>query len=69
MALWIIDTGDETIDETVESIAKARHEAPCPDEEGPFCNPDMHVWEDAHEDDQAWARDNVRFVLTELGFE
>lgn len=66
MAMWIIET-DETLDEMVERIAKARHEAPCPDEEK-FCNPDLHVWEDAHENDKEWGREMVRFVLKELGF-
>jgi hypothetical protein len=66
MATWIIET-DETFDEMVERIAKARFEAPCADEGNP-CNPDLHVWATGHPDDKAWGRDYVRFVLEEVGF-
>lgn len=66
MALWIIETED-SLDEMVESIAKAWFEAPClPEDE--FCNPGRHVWETAHEEDKEWGRSHVRFVLNELGF-
>lgn len=68
MPTWIVET-DETIEEMVERIAKARHEAPCPEDEQAFCNPELHDWENAHEDDQEWGREAVRFVLQELGFE
>lgn len=68
MATWIVETGDETLEEIVERIAKARHEAPCPAEEQPFCNPELHVWENAHELDKEWGREAVRFFLEEMGF-
>ena len=68
MATWIIET-DETVDEIVERIAKARYEDRCVDWEEPFCNKDLHNWETAHPEDKAWARGNARFVLKEMGIE
>jgi hypothetical protein len=57
---------EESTEDTVERIAKAWHEAPCPPDEV-HCNPDLHVWETAHPEDKEWGRQRVRFVLTELG--
>lgn len=57
----------ETFEDMVERIAKAWMEAPCPPEEGPHCNPDMHNWDRAHPDDQEYIRSHVRFTLQQAG--
>jgi hypothetical protein len=69
MSLIIIDTENETFEETVERIAKIRHEDPCPEAEREFCNPDLHVWDTAHPEDKEWGRKTVAFILREVGYE
>ena len=56
----------ENLDDMVERIARAWHAAPCAPEDGP-CNPDVHDWDNAHPEDQAFALATVRFVLREAG--
>lgn len=56
----------ENTDDMVERIAMAWFRQPCPPEEG-HCNPEVHIWEDAHPEDQQYALDMVRFVLREAG--
>jgi hypothetical protein len=58
---------DEPLERGIARIARAWFEQPCPPEEGPYCNPDMHDWDRAHEDDKAYALAMVAFVLHEAG--
>lgn len=58
----------ETFEDMVERIAAAWHDAPCPPEDGP-CNPEVHDWDTAHPEDKIFARNTVRFVLTEAGLD
>jgi hypothetical protein len=57
----------ESFEDMVERIAKAWKEEPCPPEEGPGCDPDLHNWDTAHPGDKQFALDTVRFVLREAG--
>lgn len=66
MAVWIIET-DETVDEIVERVARARYEDPCTGWEEPFCNEHLHDWDNAHPEDKEFAMAHARFLLEELG--
>jgi hypothetical protein len=57
----------ESFEDMVERIAKAWKEEPCPPEEGPGCNPDLHIWETSHPEDQDYIRSHVRFTLQQAG--
>ena len=52
--------------DTIERIARAFHAQPCPPWEA-TCNPDVHDWDFADEEDKQWMRETVRFILTEAG--
>lgn len=58
---------DEPLERGIARIARAWFEQPCPPEDGPCCNLDMHDWDTAHPDDRANALATVAFVLHGAG--